>query len=181
MTTATATVAPKLDTPFYHKTETSYRWWIIEDESGHLEDTTDGSIDADDLLRIEHTANCVSSHQGDHIMTFCEAVATANGALLEFSGGSPAYTSSLSITIDPKLNYKCFFTATYPAPTNPLKWKITKKELRLKRSQLTGGSRLFGWLSISFAEIDSVSNLSKSYKIEGYFKPVFQHKPGASK
>ena len=173
---ATATVAPKLDSPFFHTSKFSYHWWITEDESGHLEDTIDGSIDADDLLRVEQTANCISTHQGKHVMSFCEAVATADGAVLEFSGGMPAYASTLSITIRPKMNYMCSFAATYPAPTNPLKWKITKKELKLKRAELASGSRLFGWLSISFDEIDSVANVTKSYKIEGHFKPVLQHK-----
>ena len=173
---STATVAPKLDVRFFHTTETSFHWSIIEDESGDLEDTSDGSIDADDLVRIEHTANCVSSHQGEHVMSYCEAVATADGAVLEFSGGMPAYASTLSITIGPKMNYKCSFAATYPAQTNLLKWKITKKEFKLKRAELASGSRLFGWLSISFDEIDSVANVTKSYKIEGHFKPVLQHK-----
>jgi hypothetical protein len=171
-----ATVLSKLDTPFFHTTKTSYHWWIVEHESGKLEDTTDGSIEAEDLVRIEHTANCVSSHQGEHVMRFCEAVATADGVLLEFSGGMPAYASTLKITIGPTLHYKCSFEATYPAPINPLQWKVTGKELKLKRAEFAGGARVFGWLSVSFEEIDSVTKITKGYKIEGYFKPVLQHR-----
>jgi hypothetical protein len=78
--------------------------------------------------------------------------------------------------IDPKLHYKCSFEAAYPASTNPLQWKITRKELKLKRAEFTGGAKVFGWLSVSFDEIDSVTKVTKSYKIEGYFKPVLQHR-----
>ena len=173
---STATVVPKLDTRFFHTTETSFHWWILEDETGHLQNTMGDSIDADDLVRIEHTANCVSSHQGKHVMNLCEAVATADGAVLEFAGGMPAYASNLSITIGPKMSYKCSFAAVYPRLTNALKWKITKKELKLKRADLANGSRVYGWLSVSFDETDSEANVTKSYKIEGYFKPVLQHK-----
>src|SRR2546421_11870315 len=67
-------ITPMLDTPFFHKADTSYQWWISEDDSGHLEDTIDQSIDADDLLRVEHSANCISPHQVERKMELCEAV-----------------------------------------------------------------------------------------------------------
>lgn len=169
-------VAPKLDSAFYHQSQSSYHWWIVENEEGHLEDTADGVIDADDLLKLEHTANLVSTHQGEHSMEFCEATATTDGAVLTFAGGMPAYASSLTVELDAKRNFKCSFSATYPGPTNPLRWRITKKELKLKSSGLTGGTRLRGWISVSFDEIDTVTGASKNYKIEGYFKPVLQHK-----
>lgn len=169
-------VVPKLDTRFFHQSQASYHWWIVEDDEGNLEDTTDGAIDADDLLRLEHTANLASTHQGEHSMEFCEATATTDGAVLTFAGGMPAYASSLTVDLDAKRSFKCSFAATYPGPSNPLRWKITKKELKLKSSDLTGGTRLYGWISVTFDEIDTVAGASKSYKIEGYFKPVLQHK-----
>src|SRR5688572_26636792 len=74
----TAVVAPKLNAPFFSSSKSSYPWWIIEN-SGHFEDTLDGLIEADDLRRTEHSANCISTHQGEHTMSFCEAVATPDG------------------------------------------------------------------------------------------------------
>ena len=109
-------------------------------------------------------------------MNFCEAVSTGEGATLEFSGGMPAYASNLRVTINSSLKYECSFMVTYPAPTGTLKWKITKKELRLKSREFQGGSRIFGWLSVSFDEVDPAHNSTKNYKIEGYFKPVLQGK-----
>ncbi|MBM4254511.1 MAG: hypothetical protein FJ147_01290 [Deltaproteobacteria bacterium] len=170
-----AITTPKLDTPFFHTTETSYHWWIVEDDNGHVEDTTDGVIDANDLLRVEHTASCVSSHQGKHQMNFCDAMTTPNGVTLVFTGGLPAYASSLTVMIDRTLHYRCLFSATYPALTNPLQWKILKQELRLKSPDLRRGARIYGWLSVTFAEIDTITHETRTYKIEGYFKPVLQH------
>jgi hypothetical protein len=174
---AKALVVPKLDARFFHTTETSYHWWIVEHESGSLEDTSDGSITAEDLLRIEHTANCVSTHQGKHLMRDCEAVVTEGGAELEFSGGQPAYSGALRITLDQKLGYQCFFMAAYPNQhiPNP-KFRITKKELKLKQSKLTAGTRIHGWLSVTIEELDSNTKPVQSFKIEGYFKPIIQHK-----
>lgn len=171
-----AIIAPKLDVPFFHASESSLRWWIVEDHSGHLEDTMDGTIDANDLLRVEHTANCISTHQGEHRMDFCKAQTTADGGVtLKFSGGMPAYASALKVTIDRKLGYQCSFSARYPGPTHSLKWKITRKELHLKSPELKSGARILGWLSITFDEIDEATKVTRSYKIDGHFKPVLQH------
>ena len=173
---ASAAVLPRLNSPFFRSSKSSYPWWIVVHESGRLEDTLDDVIDAEDRRRIEHTANCVSTHQGEHAMDFCDAVLEKDGAVLEFSSGMPAYASWLRVTIDSKLNYTCSFQAVYPAPTNRLTWEIKKKELRLKSRELRPGSRIFGWLSVTFDEIDSAANFTKSYKIEGYFKPVLQRR-----
>lgn len=174
---STAIIVHKLDNPLYHATKTSLNWWIVESESGALEDTTDGEIGPDDLVRIEHTANCTSTHQGEHLMEFCNAVREGGNIHLSLSGGMPAYASSLSIIIDQNLKFRCSFSATYKAPTNPFQWKITKKELRLRSRDFTPGHRLYGWISVTFEEIDGADNQPKAHKIEGYIKPVIQHAP----
>jgi len=47
----TAVIVPDLDCGFFRTTKTSLPWWIIGEQGGKLEDTLDGSIDADDLRR----------------------------------------------------------------------------------------------------------------------------------
>ncbi|MFN5961921.1 MAG: hypothetical protein ACK5CW_10600 [Verrucomicrobiota bacterium] len=173
---ASATIAPKLDSPLFRETKTSLNWWIVESESGTIEDTTDGEIGPDDLVRIEHTASCTSTHQSEHLMEFCDAVRDGDGIRLSLRGGMPAYASSLSVTIERSLAFRCDFSATYPAPTAPLRWKISKKELRLRSRDFAPGQRLYGWVSVTFEETDGVGE-PKTYKIEGYIKPVIQHKP----
>jgi len=169
-----ATIVPKLDCSLFKTTKTSYQWEIIEHDDGHLENTFGGRITAEDLLRIEHTADCTSTHQGKHKMEFCDAVATADGVKLDLSGGMPAYASGLSVTINRKLEFKCSFSAVYPGPTGPLHWKVTKKAMKLKSANLESRSRLLGWLSVEFEETDETAKQTHGYKIEGYFKPVIQ-------
>jgi len=169
-----ATIVPKLDCPLFKTTKTSYQWEIVEHDDGHLENTFGGRITAEDLLRIEHTADCTSTHQGKHKMEFCDAVATGDGVKLCLSGGMPAYASGLSVTINRKLEFKCSFAAVYPGPTGPLHWKITKKAMKLKSAGLESRSRLRGWLSVEFEETDESAQETHAYKIEGYFKPVIQ-------
>lgn len=169
-----AAVVPKLDSHLFNTTKTSYHWEIVEHDDGHLENTFGGQITAEDLLRIEHTADCTSSHQGKHLMEFCDAVAITDGVRLTISGGMPAYASDLAITINKKLEFKCSFSAVYPAPTGPLHWKVTRKELKLKSANLEARTRLRGWISVEFEEIDDTTKETHTYKIEGYFKPVIQ-------
>jgi len=173
-----AAVVPKLDSRLFKTTKTSYHWQIVEDDDGNLENTFGGQITAEDLLRIEHTADCTSSHQGKHLMEFCDAVATADGVNLTISGGMPAYASDIAVSINAKLEFKCLFSAVYPGPTGPLHWKVTKKALKLKSANLKSGTRLRGWISVEFEEKDDTSKETHTYNIEGYFKPVIQTPQG---
>ncbi len=171
---AVATVSPELNCRFFKKTKTSYHWGIVEHDDGSIENTFGDKITSDDLVRVEHTADCTSSHQGNHMMEFCDAVTTKDGVKLCISGGMPAYASELNVTINNKLEYKCSFSAVYPGPTGTLRWNITGKSLKLKAAKLESGQRLRGWISVEFEEKSDNSAESRSYKIEGYFKPVIQ-------
>ena len=182
---ALAIVDPKLETPFFRKTETSFPWYMVEgeDDSGDrsLENTLSGVIHSDDLVRIEKTANCISTHQGEHAMEFSNAVAGKDGVELTIFGSLPAYDSSLVVHIAPTLRFDVVFRARSPAPTGVLSWKIKKKELRLQSAKMKPGYRLRGWISVEFEESEypkdapsEVYKMKGPYKIEGYFKPVIQ-------
>jgi len=111
-------------------------------------------------------------------MELCEAVATADGVSLTISGGMPAYASDLTVTINANGKFTCAFWAVYPAPTSPLRWKITKKALKLRSLAFEPGSRLHGWISVEFEEIDITANETpRSFRIEGHFKPVVLDPP----
>ena len=176
---ATAEVVPDLDNKFFGSVETRRQPWIIEGEDGSLQNTMGDNIEANDLLLIEQTSNCVSSHQGEHKMEFCDAVKTEEGVELEISGGAPAYMSSLTVLIDAKRQFACRFNAVYPSDSASPRWKVTKKAMKLKSAIGEPGSRLRGWISVEFDEIDGTTGAARSYKIEGYFKPVIQSSPAA--
>lgn len=169
-----AEIAPDLTCEFFRTLKTSRQPWILEnEEDGSLQSTMGDTIGADDLMLLEQTANCVSTHQGEHVMEFCDAVKTGDGVELKLEGGFPAYMSSLTVTIDSKQQFVCKFQAVYPSGRRSLHWKVTKKAMKLKTVPGERGARLRGWLSVEFDEIDD-AGAAKSYKIEGYFKPVIQ-------
>lgn len=173
---ATLVVDPKLDSRFFHVTKTSRPWHLAGEgsEDGVLEDTIDQSIDPDDLVLIEHTAQCTSSHQGEHAMEFCDAVAGKEGLAIKIFGGMPAYASSLCVLIRPDKTYQCRFEAVYPAGFPLLKWRITKKSLKFRSFPLRPGQRCYAWLSVEFEEVEITTGNSRSYKIEGELKPIVQ-------
>jgi len=176
---AVADVVPDLDSGLFKTSKTSRQPWIVENDGGGLEDTVDGSIDADDLLFVEHAADCVSNHQGEHAMEFCDAVKTADGVEFELAGGAPAYMSNLKVTIDAKRQFVCRFNAIYPSASGHLHWKVTKKAMKLKTAPGEPGARLCGWISVEFDEIDGGAGGPRHYKVEGFFKPVIQNAPAA--
>jgi hypothetical protein len=45
--------------------------------------------------------------------------------------------------------------------------------MRLKSNKMEPGTRFHGWLSVEFEETDGAT-LARTYKIEGFFKPVIQ-------
>ncbi len=177
--TAAVIMDSSLDSDFFRSKEASYPWHIIEHEDGHLEDTiAGGPANRKSVSKIEHTANCISTHQGEHVMSFCDATLRGQGVELVITGGMPAYASMLTVKIDDKKQITCAFDSTYPMtiPGENLQWRITKKAVRLKSDQFKAGTRLFGWLSVEFEEITTLKGQTtrKTYKIEGYVKPVIQ-------
>lgn len=171
-----AIVDPKLHSDFYEAKDASYPFHIIEHKDGHLENTLGGEITKEDATKIEHTAKCISSHQGEHLMSFCDAELTDEGLSLHVRGGLPAYSSSLTLLIDKEKSLKCSFTATYPmiVPGEKLSWTITKKDFKMTNDTSKSGERLFAWLSVEFDEtcvIDGKTSI-KSHKIEGFIKPI---------
>jgi hypothetical protein len=171
-----AAVDGKLDSAFFWTTKTSRPWHIIE-HGGTLENTFGEGIGPDDLLLIEHTAQCTSTHQGAHQMEFCDAVKTKDGCRFRISGGMPARASDLTVTMDAKLNFKCEFKAVYPDNSGPLRWKVTKKTLKLKSAKMNPGSRMYGWISVELEERDHLEEKPRIIKVEGYFKPFLQSLP----
>lgn len=168
-------VAPTLDSAFFRSTTSSYPWHIVEHEDGTLEDTFGGSVSKTSVKKLGHTADCVSSHQGKHAMSFCDAETKQGRLTLTISGGMPAYVSSLVIFIDGE-RFTCDFSAVYPGPAEGLGWRITKKELRVKSSKIEAGSRFYAWLSIKFEESRLVDGkiVWRPHKIEGFIKPQIQ-------
>jgi biopolymer transport protein ExbD len=174
---AEAVLDRTLSSEFFGKTETRRQPWIVEHPDGSLEDATDGEVDADDFLLVERTSNCYSTHQGEHAMDFCDAVKSADGLKLEFSGGLPAYFGFLTVRVDAKRQFTCEFKADYPSSPTPHRWVVKKKAMKLKDVIGEPGSRIRGWISVEFDEIDVNSGAVQSYKIEGYFKPVILNAP----
>ncbi len=174
---AEAVLDPTLNSDLFGKTETRRQPWIVEHSDGRLEDATDGEVDADDLLLVERTANCSATHQGEHAMDFCNAVKSADGLKLDLWGGFPAYTGLLTVRVDAKRRFTCEFKADYPSSPAPLRWVVRKKAMKLKDAIGEPGSRIRGWISVEFDEIDINSGAVESYKIEGFFKPVILNAP----
>lgn len=177
--TAKVEVEPKLKFKFFTAPpETSRPWHIVEHADGHLEDTAGDGIDEEDLILLEHTAACISTHQGEHPMIFCEAKSTGDAGLtLHIHGGEPGHFSSLTVDVDTKnRDFTCSFEAVYPSPTPALNWRITKKSMRAKSLNAQPGRRFYAWISVEFDEVwtENGAQQKRSYKIEGPVKPVIE-------
>jgi len=159
-----ATLDPKLDTPFFKTTKSSYSW--LNDMQA-----------VKNPHKIEHTANCISTHQGKHAMEFCQAVLDGDTLILSLGGGFPAYASSLDIVVPQKAEdeFHCYFGAVYPSEEPNLVWRITKKTLKVRSLPAVAGKRFYAWLSVELEEgtmVDGAVAKWWPYKIEGYVKPV---------
>jgi hypothetical protein len=159
---------------FFDSHEASYKWYIVKHDNGTFEDTMGGKVSKEDKIPIEHTSNCVSTHQGEHSMNFCDANLKSRVLQLKIHGGLPAYASSLLIEVKENQEFFCFFKAVYHAPVTDLKWNILSKKLRLKTSDFKKGKQIFGWLSVEFEETSTYKGekVAIIYKIEGFIKPV---------
>jgi hypothetical protein len=163
-----------LDSKFFNTHAASYKWYIVKNDDGTFENTIGKTLTDEDKKPMEHTANCVSTHQGDHVMSFCDATLESDILRLKIHGGLPAYSSSLLIEINKNLNFSCFFKAVYPAPVTDLRWNILSKKMKLKTLDFKKGKPLYAWLSVGFEEISTYKGdkTVQSYKIEGFIKPM---------
>lgn len=171
-----AVIDENLSSDFFNSKKASLKWHVIKDEHGRFEDTLDGHVSKEDKIPLEHTSNCISTHQGRHEMHFCDASLRSGVLRLEIHGGLPAYNSSLLIEVKKGGWFSCFFKAGYPAPSSSLKWKILSKELQLKTLEFKSGESIFGRLEVEFEEtaVFKGEKTVKKYKIKGFIKPVIE-------
>jgi hypothetical protein len=163
----------KLHSEFFDSHETSYPWYIFKIDDRTFETVLDREITNKDKTPIEHTSNCVSTHQGKHIMNFCDAAYDSGVLQLEIFGGMPAYSSALMIRVKDS-EFWCYFKAAYPAPVYDCKWNILSKRLTFKSSNFKKGKRIYAFISVEFEETSSYhgKTTTNKYKIEGYLKPI---------
>jgi len=163
----------KMHSAFFNSYESSYPWYIIKHEDGTFENVTGEKISKRDKKPVEHTSNCVSTHQGRHIMEFCDATYDSGVLNLEIYGGMPAYFSSLRITLKGS-DFLCRFKGVYPAPVSNCRRNIIAKKLVFKDREIKKGERLFAWVSVEFEETSTYKGVTETsrHKIEGYIKPA---------
>ena len=163
----------KIDSQFFRSYKASYPWYIIKNADGTFENTMGDEVSEEDKIPIEHTSNCVSTHQGKHVMDFCDATYDAGTLRLEIHGGMPAYASSLMITVK-DAEFLCRFRASYPAPVSNCTWNILSKKLIFKNRAIKKGRRLYAWLAVEFEEISTYQGKTTTtkHRIEGYIKPI---------
>jgi hypothetical protein len=162
-----------LDSAFFRSYQASYPWYIIRNADGTFENTLGDEVSEQDKIPIEHTSNCVSTHQGEHVMDFCDATYDAGTLRLEIHGGLPAYASSLLIIVKGP-NFSCLFRASYPLPVSDCKWNILSKKLIFRNKDIAKRQRLYAWLSVQFEETSTYQGKTATakHKIEGYIKPI---------
>jgi len=162
-----------MDSEFFRSHKASYPWYILRNDDGTFESTIGDEVSEEDKILIEHTSNCVSTHQGKHIMDFSDATYDAGTLRLEIHSGMPAYASSLMITIKDS-EFFCRFRASYPAPVSNCKWNILSKKLIFRDKDIEKGRRIYAWLSVEFEEISTYQGKTTTmkHKIEGYIKPI---------
>jgi len=163
----------KLYSDFFESYEASYPWYISRNEDGTFESMMGGEITEENKITIEHNSNCFSTHQGKHIMNFCDAIYKSGVLQLEIYGGMPAYSGSLMITIK-ESDFSCHFKAAYPAPVSDCNWNILTKKLIFKSKDIDKGKRIYVWVSVEFEETSTYQGeaTASRHKIEGYLKPV---------
>jgi hypothetical protein len=92
---------PSLDDPFFKTDQWSYSDFVIKTDNDRFEDGETGKILREkDVPRFKHTAKCISSCRGDHLIKYCDAKLLPDGSIeLFFHEDSPAYYDKLLIVI----------------------------------------------------------------------------------
>jgi hypothetical protein len=156
-----------------------YPWYIIVGDDGKKENTLGGDVDPGDTLHQYRTANCVTNHQGEHAVRFCDASLTNDTLRLSFQPELPAYAGSPTLLIN-KGRFRSEFHATYPQmiPGENLSWCATKQRLVLNRASYRPGDTVKGYVDIVFREtsVRGESSAETEFFFRGFFKTPLPNK-----
>lgn len=169
-----AVIDTDLKSTFFDSHSASYRWYIVQKADGAFENILGEAVTPEDEIPVTHTADCISTHQGAHRMTFCDAILVEGVLYLKIYGGLPAYSGVLFIEIKRNLEFTSYFKAVYPVFVDGLRWTLQSKEMTLKRPSFSKGERMCAWVSVVIAEHSVYKGVERSeiFKIEGFVKPV---------
>ena len=160
-----------------------YPWYMILLPDGRFEKTLGNKpISSEDTIKLYHTANCITNHQGLHDVNYCVALIDNDSITLTFEPQLPAYASQLTVKIKNDLFSSNFWTA-YPdlRVDEIISWKTTKQKLILDKENYKLGGIIKGYIEVEFSEVSNMtlpqnkSNIS-NYFFRGFFKTQLTHK-----
>jgi hypothetical protein len=154
-----------------------YPWYMILLPDGRFEKTLGNEpILSEDTIKLYHTANCITNHQGLHNINNCVSLINNDSITLTFESQLPAYASQLTVKITNDI-FRSSFWAVYPyiEVGQELTWQTTKQKLILDQDKYKLGDIIKGYIEIEFSEISNMtlpqnkSNIS-NYFFRGFFK-----------
>ena len=173
---------PELHDPFFESNKWSYPDFVAKINDDRFEDGLTGKILKEkDVPRLKHTANCISSSRGDHLIKYCNARLLADGSIeLYFHEDSPAYYDNLSITIkDNKFTsqYWIAHIAIKVGEPSELIWTTKKQNLILDKANYSKNDIIKGKIEFECLEkYNDPKYEGKSIKISisGVFKTTIK-------
>jgi hypothetical protein len=168
------TIDPNFVDTLTFNSKWEYPWYIVVDDEGHFETALGDSINKSDTIHLYHTANCVTNHQGEHSIRYCDGKFVNDSVKLIFLPELPAYASSLCITIKNN-NFWCDFSAVYPQyiQGEKLSWTINTQKLIMDTASYNPGDTIKGYIEVNFTETSTIPNKkpnSRDFYFKGFFK-----------
>jgi len=154
-----------------------YPWPIIKDEkSGKFRNALNDEepVLHEDTVKKYYTANCITDHQGEHAIRYCDATLAHDTLILSFSDLDAAYHGYLVVTIVKdsfKSQWHCIYIVKIPG--EKIAFTTLFQELILNTSDFSDGWILKGRLNIVFREDFSApghKSTTGNYFVKGLFK-----------
>ena len=160
-----------------------YPWYMILLPDGRFEKTLGNEpILSQDTIKLYHTANCITNHQGSHNVNYCLALINNDSITLTFKPQLPAYASELTVKIIDDL-FSGSFWAAYPymEEGQELTWQTKKQKLVLDKDNYKLGDIIKGYIEVEFSEISNmtlpeIKSNTSHYFFRGFFKTQLTRK-----
>jgi len=133
-----------------------YPWPVIKDEkTGKYRNALNDEepVLPADTVKKYYTANCITDHQGEHAIRYCDAALAHDTLILTFSDLDAAYHGYLVVTIVKdsfKSQWHCIYIVKIPR--EKIGFTTLSQELILNTSDFSEGRILKGRLNIVFRE-----------------------------
>jgi len=140
---------------FFEKQYFSYEWFMIQEDDGTFSSAIYDSLGNEiiDTTKNIHTANCITQHQGEHTIRYCNAFYKGDTLMLFINDFTASTYDNLLVKVF-NGKFSCQYWTAYPSMqrSQKLTWVTTSQRLTLNSEKYKVDDEVKGKIYVMIKE-----------------------------